>query len=125
MAKTSKSGPRRRLKDRSEPLTGEKFDALPASEKERIFQELEQETPGQRLSRSTPMTASQRARWNQIKKKMGRPKIGKGIKIISLSVERDLLKRADAYAKATGLKRSALFAAGSRRVLPIVTKNEN
>lgn len=117
MGKNNKSG----QEERGEPLTGEKFHALSASEKERIFQELEQETPEERLARSKPLTTAQRARWNQIKKKMGRPKIGKGIKIISLSVERDLLKRADAYAKSTGLKRSALFAAGLLRILPAVT----
>jgi hypothetical protein len=116
MAKSNKT-PRKRP-DSDEPLTGEKFDALPAAEKERIFQEIERETPEQRRAASRPLNPAERARWNRIKKKMGRPKIGKGIKVISLSVERDLLKRADAYAKAAGLKRSAVFAAGLLRFLP-------
>jgi hypothetical protein len=119
MSTNGKSKDRKRRENGpGEPLSGEEFDALPASEKQRIFQELEQEMPARRLAASKPLSAGQRARWNRIKKKMGRPKIGKGVKTISLSVECDLLKRADSYAKSAGLKRSALFAAGLLRVLP-------
>jgi len=39
------------------------------------------------------------------------PKLGKhGTRIVSVTVEKSLLKRADAYAKANGIKRSELFA---------------
>jgi hypothetical protein len=40
---------------------------------------------------------------------MGRPRIRRGVKVISLSVERDLLKKADAYANRSGLKRAKLL----------------
>jgi len=44
--------------------------------------------------------------------KPGRPKVGKGVKVISLSVEKDLLKQADVYAKRHGMKRTELVAVG-------------
>lgn len=53
-----------------------------------------------------------RARWNKAKKNLGgRPCLGKhGARIVSVTVEKTLFKRADAYAKANELKRSELFA---------------
>ena len=41
-------------------------------------------------------------------RKMGRPKIGQGVKVISLSVEQGLLKRADALAKRQKISRAEL-----------------
>ena len=41
---------------------------------------------------------------------MGRPKIGVTSVAISLTLEKGLLKRADAYAKSQGLKRAQLIA---------------
>lgn len=52
-------------------------------------------------------------------KKGGRPKLGAhGVKVISLSVELDLLKRADAYAKKHGLKRAELVTQALNTLLP-------
>ena len=99
-------------------LTGRAFDALPDAEKERIFQEIECQTPAQRHADSRPMNPAERQRWNRIKKKMGRPKIGRGAKVVSLSIEADLLQRIDAYAKRHGLNRSELFIQGVRNLLP-------
>jgi hypothetical protein len=45
---------------------------------------------------------------------MGRPKIGKGAKVVSISVEASLLKSADAYAKREGIGRTELFVQGLR-----------
>jgi hypothetical protein len=85
------------------------FIALPDSEKERIFQELEAESPEQRLAHSRPLNRRERLQWQRFKK-LGRPKVGKGAKTISLTVEKDLLKRADTYAKQHGLTRAKLIA---------------
>ena len=62
----------------------EEFIVLPDSEKERIFQELEAETPEETLARSRPLNARERRQWRKFKAKakMGRPKIGKGAKIV-------------------------------------------
>ncbi|HXE53240.1 MAG TPA: hypothetical protein VN541_09510 [Tepidisphaeraceae bacterium] len=95
----------------------EEFIALPDSQKQRIVREIEAETPEQRLARSRPLNARERAQWRKFKKKMGRPVIGKGAKTISLTVERDLLRRADAYAREHGISRSRLVARGIQAIL--------
>ena len=46
-----------------------------------------------------PMTVAERARWQRIKRKPGRPRKGRGVKVISVSVEKDLLKQSDALAR--------------------------
>jgi hypothetical protein len=99
-------------------LTGRAFDLLPDAEKERIFQELEGETPEERRAKWKAPNAADRAMLNRIKKKMGRPKIGKGCKVVAVSVEVDLLKRADAYAKRLGVGRTELFTHALRGFLP-------
>lgn len=63
------------------------------------------------------MTPKERARWNRIKRGPGRPKIGKGSKSVLISVEQDLLKNADAFARKNKLSRSQLIA-GFLRTLP-------
>jgi len=95
----------------------EEFIALPDSEKERIFQELENESPEDRLARSRPLNAREREQWRRFKARAGRPKVGKGAKAISLTVEIDLLKKADAYAKRHGISRAKLVAQGLRAVI--------
>jgi hypothetical protein len=94
----------------------EEFIALPDSEKERIVRELDAETPEERLARSRPLNAKERAQWRRFKR-LGRPKIGKGARTISLTVEKDLLKRADAFAKRNGISRARLVAQGLEMVL--------
>jgi hypothetical protein len=66
---------------------------------------------------TTPLTPQMRARHLRAKAKRGRPKIGKGAKDVMISVERDLLKAVDRYAKAHGMSRSELFARGVRGLL--------
>jgi hypothetical protein len=95
----------------------DEFIALPDSEKERIFQQIEAQTPEQRLARSRPLNAQERRQWRRFKAKAGRPKIGKGAKTISLTMEKDLLKRADAYAKQHGISRAKLVARGLESIL--------
>ena len=95
----------------------DEFLALPDAQKERIVQEIEAETPQQRLARSRPLNAEERRRWRRFKNKMGRPRVGQGAKTISLTVENGLLKQADAYAKAHGITRANLVAQGLRTIL--------
>jgi hypothetical protein len=86
------------------------FISLPDSEKERIFQEIEAESPEETLARSRPLNARERKQWKRFQAKVGRPKVGKGAKTISLTVERTLLKQADAFAKRHGITRAKLIA---------------
>jgi hypothetical protein len=102
---------------RTRPSTINKFIALPDSEKERIVREIEAETPRQRLARSRPLNAREHRQWRRFKAKMGRPKVGKGAKTISLTVERELLAQADAYAKQHGISRAKLVAQGLQVLL--------
>jgi len=51
------------------------------------------------------------------KSKMGRPRIGKGSKKVSLTLELDLLKRTNAYAKRHGITRAKLIAQALQAVL--------
>lgn len=95
----------------------DRFIALPDSEKDKVFKEIEAETPEQRLARSRPLNAKERKQWRRFKAKMGRPRIGRGSKTISLTVEKDLLARADAYAKRHGISRARLVAQGIQAVI--------
>ena len=58
-----------------------------------------------------------RARWTRAKRKPGRPRRGRGARVISVSVERDLLARSDALAKNLGITRAGLVARGLKAVL--------
>jgi hypothetical protein len=106
-------------KPKAPDLTASQFEAMSDAEKERIYQEIDREDPAEQIARSTPLTARDRARWEKFKRKGGRPKLGKhGVKVIALSVERDLLKRTDVYAKQLGLKRSELVSKALNSILP-------
>lgn len=95
----------------------EAFIALPDTEKERIVRRLEAEGPRRRLARSRPLNASERRQWRRFKAKAGRPRVGRGARTISLTVEKSLLGRADAYAKRHGISRAKLVALGLQTFL--------
>jgi hypothetical protein len=108
---------KKQKKEREPYLTASAFEALPDRETERIAAQIESETPERRLARSTPLTRRQRSAWRKFRKNMGRPRIGKGIKVISISVEKGLLREVDAFAKRRGITRSELIARGMRAVM--------
>jgi hypothetical protein len=62
-----------------------------------------------------PLTPEQRRRWEAAKR--GRPSEAAGTRAVPtlITVEPDLLRRADAYAKRAGVSRSQLFADAVRR----------
>jgi hypothetical protein len=94
----------------------EAFLALPDEEKERQCKEFDKEFVADSFK---PLTPAQRKLWERAKRR-GRPKIGAGAKVISLSVEGGLLDRTDAVAKAHGLSRAEIFARGMRAVLAVM-----
>lgn len=57
----------------------------------------------------SPLRPEDRALWERAKRKPGRPRVGQGVKVISLSVERGLLRDCDALAKRMGMRRSAFI----------------
>ena len=62
------------------------------------------------IDESRPLTAAERAQWEKVRRKRGRPKIGKGFKRVSLSLEQDLLRRVTTLAKKRRISRSRLIA---------------
>ena len=57
-----------------------------------------------------PMTPAERARWERLVRKPGRPKVGAGAEVVSVSIERTLLKAADRLAKKRKISRAKLIA---------------
>lgn len=65
-----------------------------------------------------PMPPAARARWQRARGKLaGRPRVGRGAKVISVSVERELLDLSDRLARKRGLTRASLIARGLRAIL--------
>ena len=66
-----------------------------------------------------PPPASAKQRWTNARRKVGRPRLGRGAQVISVSVERALLERSDALAKRMGVSRAGLIARGLKAVLAV------
>jgi len=71
-----------------------------------------------------PLPRAQQKLWAKVKRKLkaegaagGRPKVGKGARAVNVTIERGLLERADARAKAEGVTRAQLIARGLEAVL--------
>lgn len=55
--------------------------------------------------------------WRRAKRKPGGPRQGQGAKVISVTLEKELLARADRLAKSKKVSRASLIARGLRAVL--------
>jgi hypothetical protein len=64
-----------------------------------------------------PMNPSERRTWKKVRKKMGRPKIGKGVKRVMISMEKQLLQDSDDFARKHHLSRSQIISAGLRKLM--------
>ena len=69
------------------------------------------------IDRSRELTPEEEARWQQARQKPGRPKVGKGAQVISVSIEKGLLTRADRLARKLQLPRTQLIALGLEAIL--------
>jgi hypothetical protein len=63
------------------------------------------------------MNSHERRLWARARAKMGRPRIGGGAKRVMISLEEELLRRADSFATQHHLSRSQMIAEGLRRVM--------
>jgi len=98
---------------RKRGLTGQAFDALPLAERERIYQELERTPTAELIAQSKPLSRADAALHRQIRRRgRGRPKIGKGSKLVAVTLELGLLEQADRFAKRNKMKRSEMIAQG-------------
>jgi hypothetical protein len=95
------------------PSAMENFLALSDTEKDAEVERLVALPP----SAWKPLTKAQQKLWRSIKRNMGRPTVGQGAEQISLTVERGLLKKADAFAKKHKLKRSQMVAEALRLLM--------
>lgn len=91
-------------------LTLEQFEAMTPEEKEAVYREVDREIP---LSELRPLNAQERKRWNKFKKRLGRPKVGRGAKLVTVSLERGRAEQIDEFLRRHGLGRSTLFARGA------------
>jgi hypothetical protein len=90
------------------------FETLSDAQKEELYQECDSIGDG---DADSPLTPTQRRLHQRVHR--GRPRKGKGAQIVSLSIEKELLRRAERLAKAQGLSRSELFSRGIRALLAV------
>jgi hypothetical protein len=69
------------------------------------------------VTKSKPLTAEERAWWEQVRRRPGRPRRGRGAKVISVSLEQELLAKSDALARNLGISRALLIERGLKAVL--------
>ncbi|MEW6250370.1 MAG: hypothetical protein AB1716_06970 [Planctomycetota bacterium] len=103
----------RRKRSGGRGRAAESFFELSDAQKEREVAKYDREFI---IDEARPLTRAERADWNRIKRKRGRPAQGRGAKVISVTVERSLLEKADALAKKK-ITRARLIARGLRAVL--------
>ena len=96
------------------------YDEMTAAELQKATGEFDRELPvGPDGLPGRPMNAGERRKWNAVRRKMGRPRIGKGVKRVMISLEADLLKRSDVFARRHHLNRSQLISAGLRKLMAV------
>ncbi len=64
-----------------------------------------------------PPTPARRAQDRRARRKRGRPRVGRGAKTISVTIEKDLLAKTDRLARRLGTSRAALVARGLRSLI--------
>ncbi len=84
--------------------------ARSAAELARLTAELDRENVVDEFHALSPAS---RRRWANVRRKPGRPRKGRGVKVISVSVERALLARSDAVARRASQTTSCASAIGA------------
>lgn len=64
-----------------------------------------------------PLSKTARDRWDRARRRPGRPRRGQGARVVSVSVEQDLLDRSDRLAERLGVSRARLIEQGLKIVL--------
>jgi hypothetical protein len=90
-----------------------RYSEMTTAELRRATENYDKEWTGEGLP-GKPLSKADRAAH---KRARGRPRVGKGVKIVPVSIERQLLNQADAFAKSHKLKRSEMVAKGLRMVM--------
>lgn len=101
--------PTSRKKTGKKPITQMTTDELT-----RAAAEFDEEFVADTFTKPDPAA---RAKWKKARRRRGRPKVGKGVKVISVSLEQMLLARATRLAKKLGISRAKLIARGLHSML--------
>src|SRR5438552_1460741 len=95
---------------------GREFDALSVEDKEKVWDYYERHKKIPR-AQTRPHTAAERGRFDRIRRKAGRPRIGLGAKVVAVTLEQGLLKRIDAYARLHAMKRAEMISRALRLMM--------
>lgn len=87
------------------------------AEATRAFEDPAYVPPGKMSPKLVAAEKRVRAAIRKERRGRGRPVVGKGAERVTTSIERGLLKEADAYAEAQGISRAEMIARGLRLVL--------
>jgi hypothetical protein len=98
-------------------MTGEEFDALPDSEKERIWQEIDRMTPEEIAAKSRPLNKQERAQWERARKKITRAKPTPNVRKLSITLEDRLIDRLERLARREGLSRNQIIERSLKQTL--------
>ena len=94
------------------PLLPRPYNRMTAEELDAEVARFDRDSP-----EGKPLTARQRAQLRRAKRRVGRPIVGKGAERVTITMERDLLRQADKFARQTKMSRSELIARGIRVVI--------
>jgi hypothetical protein len=83
-----------------------RFDQLSTAEKEALYHQCERIG----VNEGQSLDAQDRRRHRRVALRIGRPRVGKGVKRINVSMEKGLLGLADAAARRRGITRARLIA---------------
>jgi len=92
----------------------EEFMAMTPAERDKAVAKFDEEFIADTFGPPPPEAVAQMRR---ARRKRGRPRVGRGARVISVSVEKGLLSRSDALARRLKVRRAALIARGLRAVL--------
>ena len=92
----------------------EEFMKLTPSQRAKATAEFDQEFIVDTFKSLRPQD---RKHWERLKRGPGRPKVGKGADVVSVSIERTLLEQSDSLAKKLRVSRAGLIARGLKAML--------
>ena len=102
---------------REQELTGRQIDAMTPAQRQILIEELERTSPEERWAQAESPSTAERRRQIRAAKGMSQPKNGKRKRHISITVEAELLRRAEDFSRRNHMKRSELFTLGLQKVL--------
>jgi hypothetical protein len=92
----------------------DRFLSLSDAQKEAEYRKIDREFDP---ALGKPLTPDERKLWRRTKRRIGRPVVGQGSKMVPVTIERGLLQRVDKFARQHKLKRSQMVAQGLELVM--------